>query len=217
MSRDWRRDDDDEGGSKPPKPFNKRFPSAAPDLEPVMKLYLSDRGLSFDLARSNGWYASRAANPRYLVDGIPRVVIPATSHIQGNVYWQGRDMSGRDPKRYTSPGAPSGDAVVVIWPKERTHRSVVVEGAMDALAAAEIGYTGVALMGLPTTPEAISLTAYLVRGTMCSLVADSDAIPAMTQILLSLIEKRCSARLLEPSPFKDLAEAPPDDRRLILA
>jgi hypothetical protein len=221
MSDDWEARETPSAG--PPRPLNQRYPAVAGTLLwDVMKLYLADRGLDSVLAERNGWYPSEAANPDYASDGIARLVIPALSHVEGNVFWQARDMTELDPKRYTSPGAPRRDAVIVVWPavssSRAATRSAVLEGPMDALAAAMEGYLGVALMGMMPSVEVLSLTMELIHGTMCTIVADSDGILEMTKnVLLPLVAARCNVRLVEPSPYKDLAEATPGQRRRILA
>src|SRR5687767_7854729 len=102
------------------RPFNQHMPRAEPRLTEAMEVYLSDRGLSVERAKANGWYASRNAG-----DDEPRVVIPATA-APGNIYWQARAFNPKAKLRYTSPYAPRGDALIVVWPAERRNLRVVV-------------------------------------------------------------------------------------------
>ena len=126
-----------------------------------MQHYLESRCLSFNLAVENGWYPSTVAG-----DIWGRIVIPATSKIPGNYYWQARAIQKGIEPRYQSPCASRGDAIVVVWPGQRvTRRQVgcVVEGPMDALAAAGVGCVGIALMGVMPPEAALALTATFLR------------------------------------------------------
>lgn len=182
-----------------------------------MQRYLAGRGLSIKVAEDNLWYASSSAGDRN-----PRIVIPATSVLAGNVYWQARAMVDvEDNARYLSPFAPRGDAVIVVYPDPKITplpKVVVAEGPMDALAAATIGCLGIGLMGLSPPVAALALAAKYFGRSDVYLVADSDSLDAMRKVLLKLVglTKGATLHLTMPSPAKDFAEADLDLRyRLI--
>jgi len=181
-----------------------------------MREYLENRGLSFDIAVENGWYLSVAAG-----DSKQRIIIPATSKIPGNIYWQARAVQPLVEPRYQSPHAQRGDAVVVVWPTLRGHShttaGAVVEGPMDALAAAGAGCIGVALMGAMPPEAALALTSTILSGRMCYVVFDRDQpLPTTTRTLPYLLQHGVRAKLVDPYPAKDLAELTPEQRRELL-
>ena len=214
--RDEHRDRREWLSGKPAKPYSDRLPEMDPSLWPDFDRYLSLRNLSPGIARANFWYPSRSAG-----DFAPRLVIPSTSATSTNKFWQARSMDGALP-RYQSPhGCRSGDAIIVVWPGNPGsigyRASAVVEGPMDALAAAEAGIIGVALMGASPPPERIDLTASLVHGTITYLVCDSDAPAAMAAILSQLSNLGVQCRLRDPSPGKDLADLSLSRRKQLLS
>lgn len=189
------------------------LPLASTRLWPIAVQYLVSRELNARLAGENHWFASYRAG-----DEEARVVIPATSMIAGNVFWQARAIDSNVAKRYQSPHAPRGDAIIAVWPSEPGHvtTSAVVEGPMDALAAAGEGVLGIALMGVTPPESALDLTAKLVRGTIVTVVADSDAVGSMSKVLLKLALRGALCRLSYPGLSKDLAGAGPTERKRIL-
>ena len=205
-------------GSVPSKPYSDRLPELEPSLWPDFDAYLTSRNLSPSIARANLWYPSRRAG-----DEAPRIVMPASSSDTYNKFWQARAMYGAlgfSPVRYQSPhGCRSGDAVIVVYPvaKDGRYRSVVVEGPMDALAAAGEGCLGVALMGAQPPQERIDLTARLVCGTMCYVVIDSDNPATLVAVMSQLSNLGVQCRLRAPSPAKDLAELSPRRRKRLLS
>jgi hypothetical protein len=220
--------------AKPAKPFSDFIPDCSYELWGLMDRYLAGRGLSPSLARLNFWFPSAE------VDGVPRVVVPATSTQPGNLYWQARVISlpgsrsygpktalgstivgggatPVSPRRWESPhGVRRGDALVVVWPVETPAYAVVVEGPMDALAAGECGALGVALMGATPPDEVLLHLGQLVQGLQVLAVMDSDEPKAMTRVVASLRGYATAAKLIDPYPFKDLAEAAPARRKGIL-
>ena len=48
------------------------------------------------------------------------------------------------------------------------------------------------------------------------LVADSDALKEMTRMLGQLSQRGVRCQLRVPAPYKDLAEAPPEKRAVII-
>lgn len=178
---------------------------------PHMKAYLRKRGLSHPLAEHNGWYP---AVDRYATH---RIVIPAQSLVNTWPYYQARAMDN-NPKRYDSPSAPRGDALVICHPSDSTHEYVVlVEGPMDALAAAECGYTSIALMG--NTPNDAVLThvrevAKPYRGII--VLSDVDAISEAVEVTHRLWTAGSIAVLRPINGYKDLAEVPYEKRQAII-
>lgn len=171
--------------------------------------YLRGRGLSSMLAYTNGWYPSRNAGDRE-----PRVVIPATSADPRNLFWQARSMNGTEP-RYQSPYAMRGDALVIVWPKRPSTTSsayCIVEGPCDALAAAETGFVGVALLGGHPSDEVLAHAGRLTHRSPRLLVSDNDS-PALMATITAFFP---GAKLLLPSPWKDLASVPLVERRKLL-
>ena len=171
-----------------------------------------DRGLDPTLAMRNGWYASRAATDTEL-----RVVIPCTSANLTNKYWQARlcrETKEKLPPRYQSPsGVTRGDALAVVrpstvgWPNPRG--SVLVEGPMDALAAAEVGYVGIGWMGTDPGQAPIDFArTLLVKDQPRYVVSDRDAISAAVRIWSQFV----GAFLINPTPYKDLAAMPFEER-----
>jgi hypothetical protein len=201
------------------RPFCSCLPAPSTELWGVVYRYLEKRGLSSSLAKWNGWYPSKNTT-----DTEPRIVIPATSADPTNFFWQARYLGEDAPasiKRYTSPYAPRGDAIVVVWPHDTTppSRSVIVEGPMDALAAAGEGFLGIALLG-NTPPEAVldlvPKFAGLFTRTTPLLVFDEDAPKEAVSIVRRLSERGVVCTLRSPYPYKDVASIPKEERSRFL-
>lgn len=189
-------------------------PERALHVESQAREYIARRGLRWDLATRNGWYGTDTA-----MDSWPRVVIPATSRLASNRYWQARCLlndsiiKARDIKRYQSPFAPRGDAIVVVWPDKLALEVTValVEGPMDALAAAGSGAVGIGLMGVTPSVEVIDHVKQLIHAIHGPLraIADLDAVPAMARVLSRLNGAGSgNVKLNTAYPYKDLAAAP---------
>ncbi len=146
-------------------------PSPNWSLDEMMDAYVRYRGLSANLARENGWY------PYYDENRCPRILMPAQSEINTWPYYQARAMI-ESPKRYVSPSCPRGDALIVVYPPLNTDYGVVlVEGPMDALAAAGEGYVGISTMGATPNELIVNHIVHLARAYPKRLVVpDSDAI-----------------------------------------
>lgn len=191
------------------KPYSDSYPELEDRLWNLMQKYLESRGLSFELAKANGWYPSLDAG-----DDSPRVVIPCYSSAAENMYWQGRRMTSLGALRYESPhGCNRGDALVRVMPKGEVKGTVVCEGPMDALAAAEVGYVGLGMMGTHPTPEAVETARRVAAGTPVSVVADEGALGAAA----ALTGHFPGARLVVTYPHKDLADVPREKRGDYLA
>jgi hypothetical protein len=219
----------------PDKPFCRTYPLPTTSLNAKMRLYLEHRGLDVATAVSNGWYPTKA------IDGWGRVFIPCLSDQDENMYWQARLLeppcrptspveqtlaakSGLSmPRRWESPhGVSRGNAVGVVWPPARTvtssalPRGVVVEGPMDALACAELGYVSVALLSATPSEECLALTSRLLCGIMTLVIMDCGAEEPMIFNAGWLRERGVHCRLVNPYPYKDIAAFPKDERRRFL-
>lgn len=191
------------------KSLSSSYPPYAADLRQEMSRYLARRDLSSVLAEANGWYPSREAGDQYA-----RVVMPAFSENPKNLYWQARAM-GDVKLRYQSPhGVTRGDAIIVVKPSYPPAKgTVIVEGPMDALAAAGAGFVGVAMMGLLPPALAIQTALRVAGNTRVLVVSDEGALEAAT----ALWRHFPGAELRTTYPYKDLAEVPREKRAIYLA
>ena len=168
--------------------------------------YLSARHLDPLLAKANGWYPARYKDTT-------RIIIPC-SNRDGVPYFQGRAMND-DPLRYASPPVPRDDSIVIVWPDQSKPQrgGVIIEGPMDALASAGMGFVGVALMGSCPTEDVFDHLALFARAFQpLYVLPDADA-PEFAAIVIGALAVRglsCTARIL---PKKDLAEMTIKQRR----
>lgn len=186
------------------------FPEQNEELTKRMDAYLLDRHLSPDLARANGWYPSRYAY-------FPRIVIPC-SNSAGVPYFQARDMSGKSKLRYASPPASRDDSLVIVWPDESKPQlgGVIVEGPMCALAAAMLGYVGVALMGNQPTDAVLDHLAVYARAFQpVMIVPDADHLELGPLVLCALGQRGIASMILAPRK-KDLGDMKPKERERFL-
>jgi len=186
-----------------------------------MKQYLEGRHLSHSIALENGWY------PTIDYAMCARVVIPASSLANSWNYYQARLIVEAHPsvKRYVSPAAPRGDALAVVFPLIGPNHPypicrgvVVVEGPMDALAAAGFGYVGIGLMGNTPNDAVLRHIEEIAKtfGT-CSIIPDSDAEEQGIAIIAKLWARGIRCTLKRITGAKDLAELDPVRRSLLLA
>lgn len=181
------------------------LPERRPEWADMMRDYLRDRNLSYLLARHNGWYPASYSNS-------PRIVIPCTN-ISGFPYFQARDMTGKSSLRYASPPAPREDSIVIVWPwddativGEPNHGAVVLEGPMDALAVADLGFLGVALMGNQPTPDVLAHVAKMVRAfSPVIVVPDVDCVEFGATVVCALSQVNITSTILMPWK-KDIGE-----------
>lgn len=208
----WQKNDwEPDGATKPPpKPFCKELPPINPNLWPLFGNYIRGRGLDPELAIQNGWYPSTEAG-----DDAPRVVIPALARgADLNRFWQARLMTGEPYRRYESPhGCRRGDALVVT---RSLYGAIflgncITEGPMDALAAAEVGFWGIAMLGTNPPPEATEHMLYLVVGGNAPTVVVSDE--GAIDVALKWWGGIPGSLILTTYPYKDLAEMPREERR----
>lgn len=186
------------------------FPKQIDELNERMDAYLTDRHLSPDLARDNGWYPSRYAHA-------PRIVIPC-SNSAGVPYFQARDMSGKAFLRYASPRASRDDSLVIVWPDDSKPQlgGVIVEGPMCALAAADLGYVGVALMGNQPTDEVFEHLALYARAFQpVMVIPDADHLELGPLVLCSLGQRGIASMIMAPGK-KDLGDMTPKERKRFL-
>jgi len=191
------------------------YPIETKSLRILMKEYLRERDLSYLVAtKTNAWYPTKA------LDSVPRIVVPA-SNLEGSRFWQARAMVPT-PFRWMSAKGSKAGSIVVVWPEEikTTMKMVVVEGPMDALAAATTGHLGLAAMGKINLKDVID---YIRRGFrfvvdstgMIIIVPDMDSpdfgAKAAKELALSGI--RSEVRMPD---FEDLAAMKKKQRVLLL-
>ncbi len=186
------------------------LPACAPGLWVKMQYYLEGRGLNFRLAERNGWYPSNSAG-----DEESRIVMPGTRGDEG-VFWQARTMLPNAAKRYQSPRADRADALILVKPDGKSPtRAALVEGPMDALAAAEIGLLGIAIMG--NTPNMVVLDhiARLIQTcAVAYVIPDSDALFSAARLTTWIrTHTKTASQLWYPYPYKDLAAVPLEKRK----
>lgn len=177
--------------------------------------YLEDRKLDADLAKANGWFPSTTAGDAFL-----RIVIPAITHKQSHVYWQARDVTGKAYLRYQSPKGPRHEALVRVLPEDanKSLGNIVVEGPMDALAAAMCGYVGYALMGMKPSQATIMHLALLIEDTPTSktlVCLDRGEMANAIKVVMFLSSQGYESAVAE-LPEKDLAQCKPLARRKFL-
>ena len=193
------------------------FPECAPSLWPLMRFYLETRGLDYALAGRNGWYPSGSAG-----DSEPRVVMPAT-RTDGGIFWQARALKPATDKRYQSPHATRGDALILVEPEDTggklARTAAIVEGPMDALSAASVGLLGIALMGNTPNEVVLEHVRQVIKDrSMVYVIPDSNALgngAYLTGWLRS--NTRAMVTMWYPYPFKDLASVPYERRKEIFA
>jgi len=126
-------------------------------------------------------------------------------------------MDPAEPKRYQSPHGARGNAVIVVWSlRGMSHDLVVCEGPMDALAAAAVGYLGIALMGNTPPSTCFDYLAATFKNPRCVLVVpDRDAPAEGAQWLAELTARDFRARAVYLHG-KDLAAMSPMARTAAL-
>jgi len=186
-----------------------------------MKEYLRDRDLSYTCAKYNGWYATKD------LDGIPRIVIPATN-LEGHRYWQARAMvQTLERNRWKSARGSKRGSIVVVWPDDTTHTSgmvklVICEGPMDALAAATTKHTGLAAMGKINVGDVVEYVKHGLQRTQVFdslpvvIVPDVDSPEFGTQAITELALAGIKAEIRMPD-VEDLAALSRKQRERLLA
>lgn len=194
------------------------MPPEAEVLWSIQDQYLSSRGLDINVAVANQWYPTQDR------DGFARVVIPATSIENTWPYYQARLMHTDKGcpnyvPRYQSPAAPRGDALIVVHPEGSPVGVVIVEGPMDALAAAGENYIGVALMGNKPSEKVFEHLVTLLSTFQLSttILPDRDAFSEGAVLTSKLWTRGIRCQLKAIHGAKDLAELSPSQRSSLLA
>lgn len=190
-----------------PKGPRPGFPKEDEGLAAMMNIYLKDRNLNIGIARSNGWY------PTMELDIHPRIVIPCSNSANVS-YFQARSMNDGLP-RYKSLSATREDSLAVVWSGERGSAyfgldikgSVIVEGPMDALAAAYWGYTGIALMGNDPPEEVFDYLSTVVRPLgRVIVIPDKDHLEMGSTVVVELGLRGVVETTMVLPTAKDFAE-----------
>lgn len=177
-----------------------------------VQTYLESRELNYTTALANGWYPSKDAG-----DNALRLVIPAVNS-NGTVYWQARALNSADLPRYQSAPTPRGNSVIQVWPEQTDYipLTIIVEGPMDALAAASHGLRAIAIMGNHPTVEMYDMLVALIDTDKAVFYADKDALKESVTIVATLLGRGVNIFLADPSPYKDLAATPRKKRGVAL-
>jgi len=192
------------------KAISAPYPAYDPRLEEMAEAYLVSRNISLTVAQMNRCYPSSS------VDGVPRLVLPATNSA-GSGYWQARAMV-EAPTRYQSPRVYRGDSLIVMWPAWLIVDApvVVVEGPFDALAAASTGLVGVALMGAKPPSAVLDYLGRFLQRSRRIIVADLDEQAAAVEVATQLSARGNTCAVVFPAPYKDLCAAPVEFRAKLL-
>lgn len=130
--------------------------------DPQATAYLASRGLSSELAQKDGLGYDPVSR---------RLIIPWAG---SSYYWIGRDVTGASTRKYDKPKS-SEVGPQPLWKPDalKSDAYFVVEGPMDALALARLGFPAVALGGVGTA--ALIEEALRTRSKSCAvLMLDSD-------------------------------------------
>jgi hypothetical protein len=121
--------------------------------------------------------------------------------------------------RWQSPHNSRGDAIITAYPTGDVipEAAAIVEGPLDALAAAETGLFGVALMGVSPPQAAMDLVIKMTKGLDIFLVWDEDQPEPWYEILKRFWGEKQTAVLRQTYPYKDLAEMPSYERQDVFA
>jgi hypothetical protein len=183
------------------------FPAKSGALVSAAREYLIGRSLDPAVAFTAGWYPAMYSGPR--------LIIPCQR--TDGIFWQGRLLENVTPpngyKRWDSPPGSKGDALVFLPGRRHGVPILVVEGPMDALAGASSGYPGVATLGVAPTRATVTHIAALVHSyPRTILLPDHDSVGKWVTLQGMLAQHGVYARIVELSPYKDLAEVPTDER-----
>lgn len=207
--------------AREPKREATPMPEAEPTLEVAMRSYLEARSLDYVTAkRAGGWYAAYHRGPR--------VIIPCV-RSDGGIWWQGRLIDSMklireefqfQPKRWDGASGYRHDAVCYI-PGEYERQTVIVEGPMDALAAAGYGFPAIALLGVDPPKIVFDFVAQLVGKSYqkgrAFIIPDNDRMAKWVGIQNELGARGVSGQLrLVSGGYKDLAEMPAHERAAFL-
>lgn len=177
-----------------------KFPDYKEEVEDRCRSYFRSRHLNWKLAALNGWYPTRT--------DVERVVIPC-NNSEGTVYYQARALDFITKLRYDSPVAPRGDSHVLVYPHKTLKGSaVIVEGPMDALAAADFGYLGIAVMGNNPSAEMLDLIVkrYGKSWVPFLIVPDKDCLTFGAGLVSQFAARGVKSRMVMLPNAKDICE-----------
>ncbi len=194
---------------------NVKFPKCAEE-EAVfrqMRRYLAKRGLDYCVAKNNGWYPCLFTD--FYGSYFSAICIPCYSPSETR-FFQVRYMAHPDKKtRYDGPAGNRYDNVCFMVPTKPAKKRVflIVEGPMDALAAAGAGFYGIAMLGSTPDPQAYETVASLVYNyDYCFIIPDKDGTQFATrwQTYLAKYGLYPEIRKAEYNnrEYKDLADMP---------
>jgi len=196
--------------SVPPEPY----PKEVLRLRPAMRAYLFHRKLCYKTAQCNFWYPTSKVRES---DPVVRIVIPAVNSI-GRPYWQARAMVDH-PLRYRSARGGRFQSIVVVWPviSAIMDKAVIVEGPMDALAAAGLGYLSIATMGEMFSSYAETyLSQKMYPGMPVVVIPDMDCPEFGTDVVSNFSQHGRKAEIRLPIGGKDLAKMGVNARKEVL-
>ena len=131
---------------------------------PEATAYLASRGMDVETAKKDGLGYDAATK---------RLIIPWAG---SNYYWIGRDTTGQSSRKYDKPKSTEIGSQPVWNPEALRHTSYfVVEGPMDALAVARLGFPAVALGGVGTA--SLIEEALRIRAKSCAILMLDDDEP----------------------------------------
>ena len=190
------------------------MPVEAPWLLPAMVNYLVSRDLDYHLAHGQyGWYPAWYNGPR--------IIVPCIRTDSVGLFWQGRRIDSmpfaEDCKRWDSPHGPRGDALCYLRNPDVSKEGnfVIVEGPMDALAAAGCGYAAIALLGVSPPGAVLAHAATIIQQRRAICIADRDSVPKWIKIQNQLGLMGIHTKLVIPTE-KDLAKLAREQRKTFL-
>lgn len=202
-------------------------PQADDTLTKAMRDYLQGRNLDYLSARRAGWFAA--------VFYGPRIIIPCI-RTDGGTWWQARLIGGLGveaapenikvlppgtQKRWQGCRGYRHDAVCFIH-GDSSMPTIIVEGPMDALAAAGLGYPACAILGVDPPKVVYDHVAKLVARSYLRnkaiILPDMDRVARWQETQQELGQRGVNGVLRQiPGGYKDLAECPLEFRKEFLS
>jgi len=123
------------------------------------------------------------------------------------------------PKRWLGSHGYKHDAVCYVQGRPE-NMTVVVEGPMDALAAAGLGYPAIAILGATPPPAVYDHAARLVSTSYLKhraiIIPDMDRVADWQNTQMELGQRGVIGSLRVIHGYKDLADMPVEERREFL-